>query len=90
MDTGFIDHEKIFSFLAAARPPDRHELGDILAKARLLKGLDHAEAARLLLLEDGESLSELFAAALNVKNEIYGKRLVEETHENPTRRTAVV
>lgn len=76
MDTGFIDHERIFSYLKSARPPDRVETGDILAKARQLKGLDHAEAARLLLLEDKESLEALFAAALFAKNEIYGKRLV--------------
>ena len=76
MDTGFIDHERIFSYLKSARPPDRKETGDILAKARQLKGLGHEEAARLLLLEDEESLQELFAAALNAKSEIYGKRLV--------------
>jgi 2-iminoacetate synthase len=76
MDTGFIDHERIFSILKDTRPPDRRETADILAKARLLKGLDHVEAARLLLLEDETSLEELFAAALYAKGEIYGKRLV--------------
>ncbi len=76
MDTGFIDHAKIFSFLESARPPDASETADILAKARQLKGLDYAEAARLLLIDDGESLAELFAAALFAKSEIYGKRLV--------------
>lgn len=76
MDSGFIDHVKIFSFLANARPPDHGETADILAKARQLQGLDFAEAARLLLLENKEDLAELFATALFVKNEIYGKRLV--------------
>lgn len=76
MDTGFIDHELIFSYLKSARPPDRHELGVILAKARLLRGLDYSEAARLLLLEDADGLQELFAASLYAKSEIYGKRLV--------------
>lgn len=76
MDSGFIDHAKIYTFLESARPPDRNETADILAKARQLQGLDSAEAARLLLLEDGESLAELFAAALHAKSEIYGKRLV--------------
>ncbi|MCX6557988.1 MAG: [FeFe] hydrogenase H-cluster radical SAM maturase HydG [Candidatus Aminicenantes bacterium] len=76
MDTGFIDHERIFSYLKSSRPPDREETADILAKARLLKGLDHAEAAQLLLLEDEASLEALFAAALYAKSEIYGKRLV--------------
>jgi 2-iminoacetate synthase len=76
MDTGFIDHERIFSYLGSARPPDRSETGDILAKARQLKGLDYAEAARLLLLEDEEILADVYAAALYAKSEIYGKRLV--------------
>jgi 2-iminoacetate synthase len=76
MESGFIDHEQIFSYLKSARPPDRKETADILAKARQLKGLDHSEAARLLLLEDADSLQELFAAALYAKSEIYGKRLV--------------
>jgi 2-iminoacetate synthase len=76
MDTGFIDHEKIFSFLANARPPERAETAEILAKARLLKGLDHGEAARLLLLENEEDLAALFETALFAKSEIYGKRLV--------------
>jgi 2-iminoacetate synthase len=76
MDTGFIHHEQIFSYLKSARPPDRHELDVILAKARQLKGLDHSEAARLLLLEDADGLQELFAASLYAKSEIYGKRLV--------------
>jgi 2-iminoacetate synthase len=76
MKTGFIDHERIFSFLDNARPPDRSETADILAKARQLQGIDFAEAARLLLLQDAEGLNELFAAALHVKDEIYGKRLV--------------
>jgi 2-iminoacetate synthase len=76
MDTGFIDHEKIFSFLANARPPDRGETAEILAKARLLKGIDFTEAAKLLLLENEEDLAVLYEAALFAKSEIYGKRLV--------------
>ena len=76
MESGFIDHGKIFSFLVAARPPDARETVDILAKARQLRGLDCAEAARLLLLENETDLQALFETALFVKNEIYGKRLV--------------
>jgi 2-iminoacetate synthase len=76
MKKNFIDHERIESFLANARPPDHKETADILAKARQLKGIDHAEAARLLLLENEDDLAALFEAALYVKSEIYGKRLV--------------
>jgi 2-iminoacetate synthase len=76
MDTGFIDHEQIFSYLQSTRPPDGQETADILAKAKQLQGLDRAEAARLLLLQREEDLAALFETALYVKNEIYGKRLV--------------
>ncbi len=76
MESGFIDHEKIFSFLASARPPDSSETADILAKARQLQGIEFAEAARLLLLQNEDDLAALFESSLYVKNEIYGKRLV--------------
>lgn len=76
MESGFIDHEKIFSFLTDARPPDHGETADILAKARQLQGIEFAEAAKLLLLQDEEDLAALFETALYVKNEIYGRRLV--------------
>lgn len=76
MESDFIDHEKIFSSLATARQPDSSETADILAKARQLQGIDFAEAARLLLLENEEDLAALFDTALYVKNEIYGRRLV--------------
>jgi 2-iminoacetate synthase len=76
MESGFIDHKKIATFLTDSRTPDRAETADILDKARQLQGLDHAEAASLLLLENEDDLSALYEAALFVKNEIYGKRLV--------------
>jgi 2-iminoacetate synthase len=76
MESGFIDHERIFSFLADARPPDHSETADILAKARQLQGIGFAEAAKLLLLENPEDLAALFETALYIKNEIYGRRLV--------------
>jgi len=76
MESGFIDHGKINSFLASSRLPDRAETAAILAKARQLQGIDFSEAARLLLLENEEDLTALHQAAFYVKNEIYGKRLV--------------
>jgi len=76
MESDWIKHDEISDYLKNARPPDRIETADILKKARQLKGIDHSDAARLLLLEDPDSLAELFETALFVKNEIYGKRLV--------------
>jgi 2-iminoacetate synthase len=76
MESGFIDHERIHSFLERTEPPDSRETADILAKARQLQGIGFAEAAKLLLLEKEEDLAALFETALHVKNEIYGRRLV--------------
>ena len=48
----------------------------ILAKARELQGLDAEEVAVLCGLSDPELLGELFTTARDVKEEIYGRRLV--------------
>ena len=49
---------------------------DILQKALTLKGLDLNEAATLLYTNDEKLLNEIFNTAKQVKEEIYGKRLV--------------
>lgn len=49
---------------------------EILARARELKGLDDADVAVLLACDDRELDAELFAAAREVKETIYGNRLV--------------
>jgi len=49
---------------------------EVLAKARELKGLGSEEVAVLSHISDPELLGELFASAREVKEEIYGKRLV--------------
>jgi len=76
MDTGFIDHKIINDTLAATRPPSRDEVEDITTHARQLNGIDFNEAARLLMVEDHESIRLILKTANYVKNEIYGKRLV--------------
>lgn len=76
METGFIDHNKIYDTLNDGTEPDRAEVDAILARARELKGISHTEAARLLMLEDNDAIDALLTTANYVKNEIYGKRLV--------------
>ncbi len=71
-----IDEQKIHTVLARAQPPDSVRLGEILAKAAELKGLSLEETASLLNVEDPDSLQELQAKAAEVKEAIYGKRLV--------------
>ncbi len=76
MNTGFIDHEKIYHYLENTTPPDNAELSDILEHARELKGISFEEAERLLMVEDPEHLNRMFDTANYIKTEIYGSRLV--------------
>lgn len=76
MDTGFIDHERIYTYLENNAPPQREELDEILAHARELKGISFAEAERLLMVEDPDHLEAMLETARYIKDEIYGRRLV--------------
>ena len=76
MDTGFIDHGRIYDYLKNTTPPDAKELDEILLHARELKGISHAEAERLLMVEDDAQLEKIADTARIIKEEIYGKRLV--------------
>jgi len=76
MNTGFIDHERIFDYLKNVSPPDLAEVRAILDHARELKGISTEEAERLLMVNDNEQLDEIMATANYIKEEIYGRRLV--------------
>lgn len=68
--------------LAIAATLERHRhagaplVRDVLAKAREMQGLGGEDMAALMTVSDPELLGELFAAARDVKNAIYGRRLV--------------
>ncbi len=72
----FIDDNEIQRILSENRRPDAGRVRDILAKAKTLGGLDLAEAAALMPVSDPGLLGEMFDAANQVKNEIYGRRIV--------------
>ncbi len=76
METGFVDHARIYDYLRNTTPPDVKELDEILAHARELKGISFPEAERLLMVEDDEHLARLTETARFIKEEIYGNRLV--------------
>jgi len=61
--------------LAGAHAPEDTELDEILAKSRELHGLNINEAA-VLLQANTEQCSRVYAAAKEVKEAIYGKRMV--------------
>lgn len=71
-----VDDDRIAAALAAGRRHDAGRVRAVLAKARALGGLDDAEMAVLMGVSDPELLAELYAAAREVKERIYGNRLV--------------
>lgn len=71
----FIDDGRIEELLARARPePER--VRRVLAKSLALKRLEPAEAAVLLKTEEPGLKAELFAAARELKERVYGNRVV--------------
>ena len=70
-----IDESVIYDTLAIAHAPDGQELDEILAKARELKGL-HLREAAVLLQASHEQRQRVFTMAKQVKEAIYGARMV--------------
>jgi 2-iminoacetate synthase len=73
---GIIDEGAIGEVLAARARPDAARVREVLARAREAKGLEMPEVADLAAVSDPDLLGELFAAAREVKERIYGRRLV--------------
>ncbi len=71
-----IDEQALFAMIERGRRADAGAVREALAKARLLEGLAVDEVSRLLNVSDPTLLHELFDAARQVKETIYGKRLV--------------
>ncbi len=72
----FIDDQQIERTLEANRFCDAPRVRAVLAKARTLKGLEADEVAVLMNVTDPDLLAELFETARQVKDLIYGSRLV--------------
>ena len=75
-DTVPIDDNAIASALERQRFADAARVGDVLARARELRGLDAEDMAALMDVSDPALLHEVFDAAQFVKQSIYGRRLV--------------
>jgi len=71
-----VDEPAIFATLEQVGTADAGAVRAVLAKARELRGLDAPEIAVLMKVSDPELLAELFATARDVKDTIYGRRLV--------------
>jgi 2-iminoacetate synthase len=74
----FINHEEILSTLAYAdeHKHDKALITEILAKAKLEKGLSHREASVLLACAIPKLNEEIFALAKKIKDDFYGDRIV--------------
>lgn len=72
----FIVPEEIESILKQRTSPASARVRELLAKAREQKGLTMEEVACLSFVENPELLNEIFSTAKEIKEEIYGNRLV--------------
>ena len=74
----FISHDEILDTLEYARKNANNVelIDEIIAKAKLWKGLSHREAAVLLLCEIPEKNAEIFGLAEQLKKDFYGNRIV--------------
>jgi 2-iminoacetate synthase len=71
----FIDEGAIHGLLAGP-PPDAARVRDLVAKSRAKQPLSVEETAALLLCDDAELTEEIFAAARQLKRDVYGNRIV--------------
>ncbi|GAX59847.1 biotin synthase [Candidatus Scalindua japonica] len=72
----FINEDKIFDILEQAQSPSTQRVETIINKSLELKGLDPVESAILLNCEEKVILDRVFETAKQIKDSIYGNRLV--------------
>lgn len=71
-----INEEELAAVWARGLSKDAGRVRAVLAKARELKGLTASEMTALMGISDPELMGELFHAAREIKDQIYGSRLV--------------
>lgn len=72
----FIRHEYIESLLEEAKNASKERIQKVLDKATTKAGLTHGDIAILLQAEEDDQLSEIFRIAGEIKQSIYGNRVV--------------
>ncbi len=72
----FIREQEIQEILEKHTHPDNQQVQDVLSKAAEMKGLNLQEVAVLTGINDHAQLEQLFQTANQIKDTIYGKRLV--------------
>lgn len=76
LESNFIDHSYVEGLLEKNAHATKQEVLAILDKSRKLEGLSHDEVAKLIHVEDPEILKEIFKIAGEIKQKIYGHRVV--------------
>ncbi|SFI30663.1 iron-only hydrogenase maturation protein HydG [Tindallia magadiensis] len=71
-----INHQYIESLLDEAKNASRKNIQEVLDKAQRKEGLNHRDIAILLQLQDEDQLREVFKIAGEIKQSIYGNRIV--------------
>lgn len=72
----FIDHEYIEKILEEAKNATKEEINAVLERANKREGLSYEDIAVLLQVEDEVDLKEIYKLAGEIKDSIYGKRVV--------------
>ena len=72
----FINHEYIERILEEAKNAKREDILSVLERAKKREGLSYEDIAVLLQVEEKEDLEEIFKLAGEIKDSIYGKRVV--------------
>ena len=72
----FINHELIYKILEETKNPSIEEAKDVIERARKKEKLSYRDIAILLSVEDEEVVSSMYKLAGEIKESIYGKRIV--------------
>lgn len=72
----FINEQEIEGILAQRQSPAPAQVRELLVKTREMRGLTMNEVARLSFVEAPKLLEEIFSTAKQIKEDIYGTRLV--------------
>ncbi|NCC86434.1 MAG: [FeFe] hydrogenase H-cluster radical SAM maturase HydG [Clostridia bacterium] len=76
MEHDFIDDDKIWSQLNSHENPSKEEVRKVLKKAAECIRLDPEETAILIQNQDEETIGEMYELAHQLKQEVYGDRIV--------------
>ncbi len=72
----FINHEYIYKLLEDGKKATKEDIIQILEKAKNKQGVSHEDVAALIQVEDKELLKKIFEVAGEIKESIYGNRVV--------------